>query len=204
MKKFILALAFAATFHPYIFSQDTLVVHDVKLTSENGVLKMDDVVIPPELFKKIQTEQNNYQTKSLNRICWIKRIDKNHKMFEQGLFCSGNLPIGNVIRYDAKGQIKYKKLYSGGKPTSCMQAEIGRRATEEIYDLVNGLRIYGTWVNGVKDGQFLYYDKAGTIVGVEAFDKGNMLKRKGRIYIVKEDGSFGVRSEGTATANINK
>ena len=203
MKKLLYSLTLAICFYRPAVAQDTLVVHNVKLTSDKGAYKMDDVTVTAEVFQKITAEQQNFAAKSKDRITWVKRLDKNHKMVEQGLFCNGSNPIGNVIRYNDKGQIKYKKVCVGVKPTACNQSEMGRRATEEIYDIAAGWRIYGQYENGLKHGQFLYYDKAGTIVGVEAYDKGQLLKRKGKIYNVKEDGSFVVATENAATpANV--
>lgn len=171
------------------FSQDTLIVHAVKLSSNGTVYLVDSAPVTTEVFKKLQDEQNNFKSKSLNKICWVKKLNKDNKMIEQGLFCNGTTPVGNLIKYDLKGQVKYKKLYSGVRITTCGQSEAGRKAVEEIYDFSAGLRIYGSYQDGEKHGQFLYYEKA-VIVGVEAYEKGKLLKRTGKIFTVKEDGSF--------------
>jgi antitoxin component YwqK of YwqJK toxin-antitoxin module len=200
MRKLIYSLTITIITYFPIFAQDTLVVHSVKLTHDKGVYKMDDVTITAEAFQKLSAEQQNFEAKSKGRLTWVRRLDKNNKMVEQGLFCDGSNPVGNVMRYNEKGQIKYKKLYAGTKITACGQSEVGRRATEEIYDLAAGWRIYGAYQDGVKHGQFIYYDKAGTIIGVEAYEKGQMLKRKGRIYTVKEDGTFAVTTDNSAAS----
>jgi antitoxin component YwqK of YwqJK toxin-antitoxin module len=170
-------------------AQDTLTVHAVKLVAENGIYQADGIIVSADIYKKIEAEQLAFQVKSKNRVCWVRRIDKNNRMVEQGLFCNGTTPLGNVFRYDSKGQVRYKKLYTGTKLTTCGQSEIGTKAVEEIYDFTKGLRIYATYTDGQKHGQFIYYEK-GDIVGVEAYEKGKLLKRTGRIFAVNEDGSF--------------
>lgn len=172
-----------------VFAQDTLMVHIVKLSSNGTVYLVDSSPVAAEIYKKYQDEQNNFKSKSQNKICWVRKFSKENRMIEQGLYCNGTTPVGNVIKYDLKGQVKYKKLYSGVRITACGQSEIGRKAVEEIYDLSAGLRIYGSYQDGVKHGQFLYYEKA-VIVGVEAYEKGVLLKRTGKIFNVREDGSF--------------
>jgi antitoxin component YwqK of YwqJK toxin-antitoxin module len=170
-------------------AQDTLTVHSVKLVAENGIYQADGITVSVDIYKKIEAEQVAFKAKSLNRVCWVRRLDKNNRMVEQGLFCNGTTPLGNVFRYDSKGQVRYKKLYTGTKLTTCGQSEIGTKAVEEIYDFTKGLRIYATYLDGQKHGQFIYYEK-GDIVGVEAYEKGKLLKRTGRIFAVNEDGSF--------------
>jgi antitoxin component YwqK of YwqJK toxin-antitoxin module len=172
-----------------ITAQDTLIVHAVKLVSENGTYKADDMTISQEIYKKLQAEQVDFQTKSQNKVCWVRRLDKNNRMIEQGLFCNGTTALGNNFKYDAKGQVKYKKLFTGVKMAACGQSDAGTRAVEEIYDFPRALRIYGSYADGLKQGQFLYYEK-GIIVGVEAFEKGQLLRRTGKIFSVKDDGSF--------------
>lgn len=172
-----------------VFALDTLTVHALKLTAVNGTYKADDITISPEAYQKLQAEQANFATKSQNRVCWVRRLDKNNRMIEQGLFCNGVTPLGNVIRYDTKGQVRYKKLYTGNLLTTCGQSEIGTKAVEEIYDFVKNMRIYGSYKDGQKHGQFIYYEK-GEIVGVEAYEKGQLLKRTGKIFAVNDDGSF--------------
>ena len=172
-----------------VIAQDTLIVHSIKLTAENGVYKADDLTIPLDAYKKVQAEQANFQAKSQNKVCWVRRLDKNNRLIEQGLFCNGTTQVGNITKYDSKGQVKYKKLYSGTKITTCGQSEVGTRAVEEIYDFAKGMRIYGSYMDGLKHGQFIYYEK-GIIVGVEAFEKGQVLKRTGKIFAVNNDGTF--------------
>jgi hypothetical protein len=178
-----------------IFAQDTLIVHAVKLVSNGNSYLVDGTPVAADIFKKLEDEQRNFKTKSLNKLCWVKKISKDNKMIEQGLFCNGTTPVGNVIKYNAKGLVTYKKLYSGVKITACGQSEVGRKAIEEIYDFAVGLKIYGSYQDGLKHGQFLYYDKT-VIVGVEAYEKGQLLKRTGKIYTVKEDGSFALSNLG--------
>lgn len=185
----LLFIVVAFTFTSTAFAQDTLIVHAVKLISENGAYKADDLSVSPEAFKKLQEEQANFLTKSQNKVCWVRRLDKNNRLIEQGLFCNGTTQLGNYFKYDTKGQVKYKKLYSGTKFTACGQSEAGTRSVEEIYDFAKGMRIYGSYSDGLKHGQFIYYEK-GIIVGVEAFDKGILLKRTGKIFAVKDDGTF--------------
>ena len=185
----LLFIAISIAFIFPAFAQDTLLVHAIKLTAENGVYKADDLTIPLDAYKKVQAEQTNFQAKSQNKVCWVRRLDKNNRLIEQGLFCNGTTQVGNVIKYDSKGQVKYKKLYSGTKITSCGQGEVGTRAVEEIYDFAKGMRIYGAYLDGLKHGQFIYYEK-GIIVGVEAYEKGQLLKRTGKIFAVNDDGSF--------------
>lgn len=189
MRKLLFVAATTLFTSSALFAQDTLIVHAVKLVSENGIYKADDLTVSPEVFKKLQEEQANFQTKSQNKICWVRRLDKNNRLLEQGLFCNGTTSLGNYFKYDSKGQVKYKKLFSGTKLTACGQTEIGTRAVEEIYDFVKGMRIYGSYSDGLKHGQFIYYEK-GIIVGVEAFEKGQLLRRTGKIFAVKDDGSF--------------
>jgi antitoxin component YwqK of YwqJK toxin-antitoxin module len=187
-KLLLLTLAIIAT--TPVFSQDTLTVHVIKLVSENGIYKADDVTVSSEIFKKIQDEQTNFQNKSQNRVCWVRRLDKYNHMLEQGFFCNGTTPAGTNFKYDSKGQVKYKKVYSGVKITACGQSEAGTKATEEVQDFSKGLRIYGCYSDGLKQGQFIYYEK-GVIVGVEAFEKGQLLRRTGKIFSVNDDGSLG-------------
>jgi antitoxin component YwqK of YwqJK toxin-antitoxin module len=202
MRKLLYSLTLTICTYLPTVAQDTLVVHSVKLTNDKGLYKMDDVIITADIFKKITAEQQTFQEKSKDRLMWVRRLDKNNKMVEQGLFCNGSTSIGNVIRYNEKGQVKYKKIYTGAKVTSCNPSEVGRRATEDIFDLASGSRIYGTYQDGVKHGQFIFYDKLGTIIGVEAYEKGQLLKRKGRVFTVKEDGSFIVAPETNSTASV--
>jgi antitoxin component YwqK of YwqJK toxin-antitoxin module len=204
MRKLLYSLTLTICTYLPTIAQDTLVVHSVKLTNDKGLYKMDDVIITADVFKKITAEQQNFQEKSKDRITWVRRLDKNNKMVEQGLFCNGSNPIGNVIRYNEKGQVKYKKVYTGAKVTTCNPSEMGRRATEDIFDLASGARIYGTYQDGVKHGQFIFYDKLGTIIGVEAYEKGQLLKRKGRVYTVKDDGSFIVAPENSTASTHTK
>jgi antitoxin component YwqK of YwqJK toxin-antitoxin module len=204
MRKLLYSLTLTICTYLPTIAQDTLVVHSVKLTNDKGLYKMDDVIITADVFKKITAEQQNFQEKSKDRITWVRRLDKNNKMVEQGLFCNGSNPIGNVIRYNDKGQVKYKKVYTGAKVTTCNPSEVGRRATEDIFDLASGSRIYGTYQDGVKHGQFIFYDKLGTIIGVEAYEKGQLLKRKGRVYLVKDDGSFIVAPENSTASTHTK
>jgi hypothetical protein len=187
MRKLLFTVATFCSFQ--IFAQDTLIVHAVKLVSENGAYKADDMTISQDVYKKLQDEQANFQIKSQNKVCWVRRLDKNNRLIEQGLFCSGTTPLGNYFKYDSKGQVKYKKLFSGTKFTACGQSEAGTKAVEEIYDFAKGMRIYGCYTDGQKHGQFIYYEK-GVIVGAEAYDKGQLLKRTGRIFAVKDDGTF--------------
>jgi antitoxin component YwqK of YwqJK toxin-antitoxin module len=204
MRKLLYSLTLTICTYLPAVAQDTLVVHTVKLTNDRGLYKMDDAIITADVFKKITAEQQTFQEKSKDRITWIRRLDKNNKMIEQGLFCNGTVAVGNVIRYNEKGQIKYKKVYTGNKIAACNQSEVGRRATEEIFDLAMGSRIYGTFQDGLKHGQFIYYDKMGTIIGVEAFEKGKLLKRKGKVYTVKDDGSFFVAPENSTASAQTK
>jgi antitoxin component YwqK of YwqJK toxin-antitoxin module len=185
----LLFIAAATLCSTPIFAQDTLVVHAVKLVSENGLYKADDMTISQEVYKKLQDEQSTFKTKSQNNVCWVRRLDKNNRIIEQGLFCNGTTSLGNYFKYDSKGQVKYKKLFTGTKMTACGQTEAGTRAVEEIYDFPRGLRIYGSYSDGLKHGQFIYYEK-GIIVGVEAFEKGQLLRRTGKIFAVKDDGTF--------------
>lgn len=187
MKHFLLIL-FTTIITP-IFSQDTLMVHVVKLSSNGTVYLVDSSPVSADVYKKYQAEQENFKQKSQNKICWVRKFNKDNRMIEQGLYCNGTTPVGNHIKYDLKGQVKYKKLYSGVRVTACGQNEMGRKAVEEIYDFSAGLRIYGSYQDGEKHGQFLYYEKT-VIVGVEAYEKGKLLKRTGRIFNVREDGSF--------------
>ena len=182
-------IAFIAFSFSPVIAQDTLLVHVIKLTSENGVYKADELVIPLDVYNKVQAEQTNFKAKSQNKVCWVRRLDKNNRLVEQGLFCNGTTQVGNIIKYDSKGQVKYKKLYSGTKITACGQSEVGTRSVEEIYDFAKGMRIYGSYMDGFKHGQFIYYEK-GIIVGVEAYEKGQLLKRTGRIFSVNDDGTF--------------
>lgn len=170
-------------------AQDTLIVHAVKLVASGNSYFVDGTSVTADVFKKLQDEQNTFKQKSQNKLCWVKRLNKDNKMIEQGLFCNGTTPVGNVIKYNSKGLVTYKKLYSGVKITTCGQSEVGRRAVEEIYDFTAGLKIYGSYQDGVKHGQFLYYDKS-IVVGVEAYEKGQLLKRTGKIFSVKDDGTF--------------
>jgi antitoxin component YwqK of YwqJK toxin-antitoxin module len=201
MRKLLYSLTLTICSYLPIVAQDTLVVHTVKLTNDNGHYKMDDLTITADAFQKLLAEQQYFEAKSKNRVTWVRRLDKNNKMIEQGLFCDGLNAVGNVIRYNEKGQVKYKKIYTSAAVTTCNQSEVGKRAIEEIFDLNAGWRIYATYQDGLKQGQFLYYDKAGTIVGVEAYEKGKLLKRKGKVYTVKEDGSFIVSTE-NSTVNV--
>jgi antitoxin component YwqK of YwqJK toxin-antitoxin module len=198
MRKFLfLAIAILATFP--VFAQDTLTVHVIKLVSENGIYKADDVTVSAEIFKKLQDEQTNFQNKSQNKVCWVRRLDKYNHMLEQGFFCNGTKPVGTHFKYDSKGQVKYKKVYSGVKVTVCGQSEVGTKATEEIQDFSKGLRIYGSYSDGLKQGQFIYYEK-GIIVGVEAFEKGQLLRRTGKIFSLNDDGSLGSTTSSTMLA----
>ena len=189
MRKFLIPIAIFTMFFTPAFSQDTLIVHAVKLVSNGGTYLVDGAPVTVDVFKKLEEEQKNFKIKSQNKICWIKKLNKDNRMVEQGLYCNGTTAVGNLIKYNVKGLVTYKKLYSGVKITTCGQGDVGRKAIEEIYDFGAGLRIYGSYQDGVKHGQFLYYEK-NIIVGVEAFEKGKLLKRTGRIYNVNEDGTF--------------
>jgi hypothetical protein len=172
-------------------AQDTLTVHASKVKFEDGLFMADGSIIKKDVYTKLKAEQEDFLKKSKGRICWVRRLDKNDKVIEQGLFCDGTTSVGNLIRYNSKGQITYKKLHSGTRITSCGQSENGTKATEEAFDLVNNLRIYGTYENGQKHGQFLYYEK-GTVVGAEAFENGKLIKRRGKVFSINDDGSIKV------------
>jgi hypothetical protein len=191
MRKLKLALTIIGTFTVLstLSALDTLTVHAMKIKFEEGLFLSDGSIIKKELYNKLKAEYAEFEQKSKGKICWVKRLDKNDKIIEQGLFCDGTIPAGNVFRFNSEGKIIYKRIHFGVKITTCGQGENGTKSTEEAFDLVKGLRIYGTYENGLKHGQFLYYEK-NTVVGAEAFEKGKLLKRRGKTFVINEDGSF--------------
>jgi hypothetical protein len=186
-----LGLTFLCTFIVLstLSALDTLTVHAMKIKFEDGLFLADGSIIKKDVYYKLKAEYDEFEKKSKGKICWVRRLDKNNKLVEQGLFCDGYIPVGNVFRFNAEGKIIYKKIHTGNKIASCGQNENGTKATEEVFDLSKGLRIYGTYENGLKHGQFLYYEK-NTVVGAEAYEKGNLLKRRGRIFSVNDDGTL--------------
>jgi antitoxin component YwqK of YwqJK toxin-antitoxin module len=191
MKKLhVLILLFLFSKFSSLVAQDTLTVHAVKLTQDGNIYRVDGSIVSANIFKQYQDEIKDFEAKSNGKTLWVRRLDKNNKLIEQGLFCNGMTSIGNLLKDKSKGQIYYKRLCSGLRMAYCGQTPTGQKATEEIYDYSSGSHIYGTYLDGQKHGQFLHYDKDGTVIGVEAYDKGVLLKRKGRTYVVNPDGTF--------------
>ncbi len=173
------------------FAIDTLTIHDVRLTAQNGKFKANGEAISAETYQKYQKENDALKNWTAGTTFWLKKLDKSDRLIEQGLFCTDLTAVGNYIKYNEKGQIMYKRFFSDGRLPTCTNST-GTRAVEEIFDLTHNLKIYGTYKDGLRDGQFLYYDKDGSVIGVEAYNKGQLLKRKGKIFTVNPDGTFSV------------
>lgn len=193
MRKLICSILLLSTTAHLTIAQDTLTIHDVKLTAQSGKFKANGETITADTYQKFQKEQDALKNRAAGTTFWLKKMDKNDKIVEQGLVCTDLLPVGNYMKYNEKGQIKYKRFFTTGRVPTCTNAT-GTRAVEEIFDLTNSLKVYGTYVDGLKDGQFLYYDKDGSVIGVEAYNKGKLLKRKGKIFIINADGSLSIPS----------
>lgn len=174
------------------FTQDTVVVHTVKLTTVSTTLKIDDKVVTPEVYRKYEDEQKNFMQKCTgDKPCWINFM-RGNKVVEEGLFCKMT-PVGTHFKYDENGKVVYKKIYSiPAKNFSCTKPDYtGSEATEEIFDK-NGLKIFGTYKDGLKQGRWLYYDNAKAILGYEDFEKGVSQRRKGKVFTTRTDGSFDI------------
>ena len=194
MKKLFLPLLIS----PYLFSpattfaQDTVVVHAVKLTTVGTVLKVDDKVVTPDVYHKYEDEQKNFMQKCTgDKPCWINFMRAN-KIVEEGIFCKMT-PVGTHFKYDESGKVVYKKIYSiPAKSFSCTKPDYaGSEATEEIFDK-SGLKIFGTYKDGLKQGRWLYYDTSKAIIGYEDFEKGVSQRRKGKVFTTRTDGSFDI------------
>jgi hypothetical protein len=211
MNKFLLSiqkafsiLVFFLFFQNQAHALDTLVVHCTNLVAEAGSYKADGQVVSAEIFKKYQEEHRNWETKYTGKLVWIRRLSTLNRLIEQGLFCGKNAASNN-IKYDNKGQIIYKKLYTVGMDIkACPATEVGRRANEEIFDRAAGMRIVGTWLDGQKHDQWFYYDKTGAVLGLEAYEKGKLLVRKGKIFKVRPDNTFEVSVQPTVGATASK
>lgn len=198
MQHLLLSFFFVSTFSTTTFAIDTLSIHDLTLTAQNGKFKANGEAISADTYLTYQKENDALKNRAAGTTFWLKKLDKNDKILEQGLFCTDLTAVGNYMKYNEKGQIKYKRFFTEGRLPTCSNST-GTRAVEEIFDLANNLKIYGTYKDGVRDGQFLYYDKDGSVIGVEAYNKGQLLKRKGKIFTVNADGSFTVASSNALT-----
>lgn len=173
-------------------AQDTVVVHAVKLTTIGTTLKVDDKVVTPDVYRKYEDEQKNFMQKCTgDKPCWISFM-RGNKVVEEGIFCKMT-PVGTHFKYDENGKVVYKKIYSiPTKNFSCTKPDYtGSEATEEIFDK-SGLKIFGTYKDGLKQGRWLYYDNAKAILGYEDFEKGVSQRRKGKVFTTRTDGSFDI------------
>ena len=165
-------------------AQDTLTLHYAHLDRETVLASVD-------FYKAYEAEQALLasQTKK-GKPCFVRFI-KNQRLVEQGFFF-GQTPCGNHVRYDENGKIVYKKLYLTLPTIKGQSIDFGgSKATEEMYD-GRGYKIFGTYVDGLKQGRWLYYDNRGNIIGCEDFDKGLSTLQKGRIFTPNSNGQFDV------------
>lgn len=194
MKKlFLLRYLAPILFIPTIIvAQDTVSVHTVRLSTVGTVLKVDDKIVTLDVYRKYEEEQKNFMQKCTgNKPCWINFM-RGNQIAEEGLFCRMT-PVGNHFKYDERGKVVYKKIYSiPNKNFSCLKPDyIGSGATEEVFDK-NGLKIFGTYKDGLKQGRWLYYDSTNAIIGYEDFEKGISQRRKGKVFTTRTDGSFDI------------
>ncbi len=192
-KRFLpLLILFGLFISTRTFAQDTVVVHTVKLTTLGTVLKVDDNVVTPDVYRKYEEERKNFMQKCTgDKPCWISFM-RGNKVAEEGIFCKMT-PVGTHFKYDESGKVVYKKIYSiPTKNFSCTKPDYaGSEATEEIFDK-SGLKIFGTYKDGLKQGRWLYYDSAKAIIGYEDFEKGVSQRRKGKVFTTRTDGSFDI------------
>ncbi|MDZ7876404.1 MAG: hypothetical protein U5L45_01975 [Saprospiraceae bacterium] len=175
-----------------IAAQDTVTVHTVKLWNVGTVFKVDDKIVTADAYKKYADEQKVFMQKCTgDKPCWIN-FKRGNTTTEEGIFCKMT-PVGTHFKYDDKGKVVYKKIYSKpAKNLSCSKLDYaGSEATEEVFDK-NGFKIFGTYKDGLKQGRWLYYDNTNNIIGYEDFEKGISQRRKGRVLTTKTDGSFDI------------
>ena len=175
-----------------ILAQDTISVHTVKLSNAGNVFKVDDKIVTADVYRKFEDEQKAFMQKCKgDKPCWINFM-RGNQVIEEGIFCKMT-PVGTHFKYDDKGKVIYKKVYSKpAKNLSCSKPDYsGSEATEEIFDR-NGFKIFGTYKDGLKEGRWLYYDNSNAIIGYEDFEKGISQRRKGRVFTTKTDGSFDI------------
>ena len=193
MKKLFLLLLTPLLFTPSrIVAQDTISVHTVKLSNAGTVFKVDDKIVTADVYRKFEDEQKAFMQKCKgDKPCWINFM-RGNQVIEEGIFCKMT-PVGTHFKYDDKGKVIYKKVYSKpAKNLSCSKLDYtGSEATEEIFDK-NGFKIFGTYKDGLKEGRWLYYDNTNAIIGYEDFEKGISQRRKGRVFTTKIDGSFDI------------
>ena len=194
MKKLFLILLIAPSLcmPTFIAAQDTISVHTVKLSMAGTLFKVDDKVVPVDVYRKYEDEQKLFMQKCTgDKPCWINFL-RGNQIVEEGIFCKMT-PVGNHFKYDEQGKVVYKKIYL--KPTknfSCLKPDYtGSEATEEIFDK-NGLKIFGTYKDGLKEGRWLYYDNKNAILGYEDFEKGISQRHKGKVFTTRTDGSFDI------------
>jgi antitoxin component YwqK of YwqJK toxin-antitoxin module len=177
---------------PKISAQDTVTVHTVKLANVGTVFKVDDKVVTADVYQKFADEQKVFMQKCTgDKPCWIN-FKRGNQIIEEGIFCKMT-PVGTHFKYDDKGKVVYKKVYSKpAKNLSCTKPDYtGSEATEEVFDK-NGFKIFGTYKDGLKQGRWLYYDNTNNIIGYEDFEKGVSQRKKGRVLTTKTDGSFDI------------
>jgi antitoxin component YwqK of YwqJK toxin-antitoxin module len=193
MKKLSLLLLTPLLFTPsQILAQDTVSVHTVKLSNAGNVFKVDDKIVTADVYRKFEDEQKAFMQKCKgDKPCWINFM-RGNQVVEEGIFCKMT-PVGTHFKYDDKGKVIYKKVYSKpAKNLSCSKPDYtGSEATEEIFDK-NGFKIFGTYKDGLKEGRWLYYDNTNAIIGYEDFEKGISQRRKGKVFTTKTDGSFDI------------
>jgi hypothetical protein len=193
MKKlFMLLLAPILLPTPQTFAQDTVTVHTVKLATVGSVFKVDDKVVAADIYRKYEDEQKAFVQKSKgDKPYWVNFM-RGKKVVEEGIFCGMNA-VGTHFKYDDKGKVVYKKIYSKpAKNLNCSRPDYtGSEATEEVFDK-NGFKIFGTYKDGLKDGRWLYYNNTNNIIGYEDFEKGVSQRRKGKVFTTKTDGSFDI------------
>jgi antitoxin component YwqK of YwqJK toxin-antitoxin module len=193
MKKLFLLLLTPLLFTPsQILAQDTVSVHTVKLSNAGTVFKVDDKIVTADVYRKFEDEQKAFMLKCKGeKPCWINFM-RGNQVIEEGIFCKMT-PVGTHFKYDDKGKVIYKKVYSKpAKNLSCSKLDYtGSEATEEIFDK-NGFKIFGTYKDGLKEGRWLYYDNTNAIIGYEDFEKGISQRRKGKVFTTKTDGSFDI------------
>jgi hypothetical protein len=193
MKKMFFILFTLHFFYPLLTNaQDTVSVHTVKLVNVGTVFKVDDKVVSADVYKKYEDEQKNFMQKCTgSKPCWINFM-RGNQVVEEGLFCKMT-PVGTHFKYDDKGKVTYKKIYSKpAKNYACPTPDYtGSEATEETFDK-NGFKIFGTFKNGLKENRWLYYDNLNNIIGYEDFEKGISQRRKGKVFTTKIDGSFDI------------
>ena len=193
MKKLFLLLIITPLLVPAkIVAQDTVSVHTVKLSNVGSVFKVDEKIVTVDVYRKYEEEQKNFMQKcNGDKPCWINFL-RGKQVIEEGMFCKMT-PVGTHFKYDDAGKAIYKKIYSKpAKNFACPKPDYtGSEATEEVFDK-NGLKIFGTYKDGLKQGRWLYYDNKNNIIGYEDFEKGISQRRKGKVFTTKNDGSFDI------------